>query len=117
EAPRRSGNREGGGRDGDRAAGISARCTFADAILDRLVHNSYRLELEGQRSIREGETDSEAPTPIRAGRVKWQVSKGSPEMSALLRLPPAPVGQQAPPVRAVRLTRSGPPRRARGPSY
>ena len=22
--------------------------TFADAILDRIVHNSYRLELEGQ---------------------------------------------------------------------
>lgn len=22
--------------------------TFADAILDRLVHNAYRLELEGQ---------------------------------------------------------------------
>jgi DNA replication protein DnaC len=27
--------------------------TFADAILDRLVHNAYRLELEGSRSMRE----------------------------------------------------------------
>jgi DNA replication protein DnaC len=34
--------------------------TFADAILDRLVHNAYRLELEGPRSMREGETDAEA---------------------------------------------------------
>src|SRR4029453_16475622 len=28
--------------------------TFADAILDRLVHNAYRLELEGPRSMRDG---------------------------------------------------------------
>jgi DNA replication protein DnaC len=27
--------------------------TFADAILDRLVHNAYRLDLEGPRSMRE----------------------------------------------------------------
>jgi DNA replication protein DnaC len=27
--------------------------TFADAILDRIVHNAYRLDLEGQRSMRE----------------------------------------------------------------
>ena len=36
--------------------------TFADAILDRLVHNAYRLELEGPRSMREtvdtGETSA-----------------------------------------------------------
>jgi DNA replication protein DnaC len=37
--------------------------TFADAILDRLVHNSYRLELEGQRSLREAEPEGQAPTP------------------------------------------------------
>jgi DNA replication protein DnaC len=41
--------------------------TFADAILDRLVHNSYRLELEGQRSMREGEPESEAPVPTAPG--------------------------------------------------
>ena len=33
--------------------------TFADAILDRLVHNAYRLELEGPRSMREPGHDGE----------------------------------------------------------
>lgn len=28
--------------------------TFADAILDRLVHNAYRLELEGQSFRKQG---------------------------------------------------------------
>ena len=47
--------------------------TFADAILDRLVHNAYRLELEGQRSMREPGADGEvqaastaAPMPSNA---------------------------------------------------
>jgi len=34
--------------------------TFADAILDRIVHNAYRLELEGQRSMREPGADVQA---------------------------------------------------------
>jgi DNA replication protein DnaC len=34
--------------------------TFADAILDRVVHNAYRLELEGPRSLREVGADGEA---------------------------------------------------------
>ena len=33
--------------------------TFADAILDRLVHNAYRLELEGSRSMREPDEEGE----------------------------------------------------------
>ena len=33
--------------------------TFADAILDRLIHNAYRFELEGPRSMREPEPDGE----------------------------------------------------------
>jgi DNA replication protein DnaC len=37
--------------------------TFADAILDRLVHNAYRLELDGPRSMREAALESEAPAP------------------------------------------------------
>jgi DNA replication protein DnaC len=37
--------------------------TYADAILDRLVHNAYRLELEGPRSMRETEPGSEAQAP------------------------------------------------------
>ena len=44
--------------------------TFADAILDRLVHNAHRLELEGPRSMRDG-ADGEAQaestaTPVAA---------------------------------------------------
>jgi DNA replication protein DnaC len=34
--------------------------TFADAILDRVVHNAYRLELEGPRSLREAEDAGKA---------------------------------------------------------
>ena len=34
--------------------------TFADAILDRIVHNAYRLELEGQQSMREDAIDGKA---------------------------------------------------------
>jgi DNA replication protein DnaC len=39
--------------------------TFADAILDRIVHNAYRLELEGERSMREAlpDNDAQAPSP------------------------------------------------------
>jgi DNA replication protein DnaC len=40
--------------------------TFADAILDRLVHNAYRLELEGQRSMREPEASVEVQEPSTA---------------------------------------------------
>ena len=40
--------------------------TYADAILDRLVHNAYRLELEGPRSMRETETGSQAQAPATA---------------------------------------------------
>jgi DNA replication protein DnaC len=36
--------------------------TFADAILDRLVHNAYRIELEGQ-SFRKKDTQSGDETP------------------------------------------------------
>jgi DNA replication protein DnaC len=40
--------------------------TFADAILDRIVHNAYRLELEGPRSMREPEPGAEVQTPSTA---------------------------------------------------
>jgi len=29
--------------------------TLADAILDRIVHSSHKIELKGTRSMREGE--------------------------------------------------------------
>jgi DNA replication protein DnaC len=35
--------------------------TFADAILDRLVHNAYRFALEGP-SMRKPEADTDAAT-------------------------------------------------------
>jgi DNA replication protein DnaC len=37
---------------------VIADPTVADAILDRLVHNSYRIELEGE-SMRKGPTPAE----------------------------------------------------------
>lgn len=39
--------------------------TFADAILDRIVHNAYRLDLEGpsMRKIRATEIKVAAPDP------------------------------------------------------
>jgi len=49
--------------------------TFADAILDRLVHNAYRLELEGQRSMREAEPDSEVPAPTTASASNGKSAK------------------------------------------
>jgi hypothetical protein len=41
--------------------------TFADAILDRIVHNAYRLELDGpsMRKIKAAEVESEAPPPAK----------------------------------------------------
>jgi DNA replication protein DnaC len=40
--------------------------TFADAILDRIVHNAYRLELEGPRSMREPEAEGAVQSPSMA---------------------------------------------------
>jgi hypothetical protein len=51
--------------------------TFADAILDRLVHNSYRLELEGQRSMRETEPESEAGAPAAPVASNSKSAKGT----------------------------------------
>ena len=51
--------------------------TFADAILDRIVHNSYRLELEGQRSMREGEPDSQAPVLTASAASNGKPAKGA----------------------------------------
>jgi DNA replication protein DnaC len=48
--------------------------TFADAILDRLVHNAYRLELEGQRSMRDV---GEAPVPTTPSTSNGKSAKGA----------------------------------------
>ena len=36
--------------------------TFADAILDRIIHNAYRIELEGD-SMRKNITETDDRTP------------------------------------------------------
>ena len=55
--------------------------TFADAILDRLVHNAYRLALDGasMRKIKAGETEAteQAPTPAADNTASSKASKGS----------------------------------------
>jgi DNA replication protein DnaC len=51
--------------------------TFADAILDRLVHNAYRLELEGQRSMRETDPDNEQPAQTTANASNGKSAKGA----------------------------------------
>ena len=56
---------------------LIAEPTFADAILDRIVHNSYRLELEGQRSMREGEPDSQAPVLTASAASNGKPAKGA----------------------------------------
>jgi DNA replication protein DnaC len=51
--------------------------TFADAILDRLVHNAYRLELEGSRSMRETVPESEASASPAAGAPNGKPARGA----------------------------------------
>jgi DNA replication protein DnaC len=51
--------------------------TFADAILDRIVHNAYRLELEGQRSMREAEPEGQAPAPTAPNAPNGKSVKGA----------------------------------------
>ena len=91
--------------------------TLGDAILDRIVHNAYRLELDGpsMRKLKAGEA-SETPTPpvatIAADR---KLAQGSKEMRRRLAVPAAPVGQQAPPARAAASAIGATPQRARVP--
>jgi DNA replication protein DnaC len=51
--------------------------TFADAILDRIVHNAYRLELEGQRSMREEASEGAAPAPATPTASNGKSAKGA----------------------------------------
>ena len=81
--------------------------TFADAILDRIVHNAYRLELDGP-SMRKLQASEQAETEARSREgsghdrsfTVTKPAKGRPEMTAVPNFPPAPVGQQGPPARA-----------------
>jgi len=65
---------------------------------NRIVHNAYRFELEGPRSMREPNPNGEV-----VGGVEWQARERRPEMSALICVPRAPVGQQALPRAPLRL--------------
>jgi DNA replication protein DnaC len=51
--------------------------TFADAILDRIVHNAYRLELEGQRSMREDDPEGQAPASTVPSAPNAKSAKGA----------------------------------------
>jgi DNA replication protein DnaC len=42
---------------------IIADATVADAILDRLVHNAYRIELKGESMRKHSGAASSKPTP------------------------------------------------------
>jgi DNA replication protein DnaC len=44
--------------------------TFADAILDRIVHNAYRLELQGE-SMRKLQARKETDPSLDRNRGKW----------------------------------------------
>ena len=51
--------------------------TFADAILDRLVHNAYRFALEGP-SMRKPEADTDAAaTTTEPSTVQTKLAKGA----------------------------------------
>jgi len=97
--------------------------TFATAILDRIVHNAYRLELDGP-SMRKLQATEQAETEARSSAKEaartvtspTKPGKRGPEMTAVHNFPPAPVGQQGPParaaapaVRALRVRRAAPP--------
>ena len=90
--------------------------TLGDAILDRIVHNAYRLELDGpsMRKIKASETTSQLGARGDDGS-RWQVPQGSKEMRHTSSIPAAPVGQQAPPARAAASAIGGTPQRARVP--
>jgi hypothetical protein len=66
--------------------------TLGDAILDRIVHNAYRLELDGpsMRKIKAAEASEPTPSPRDNRRSRYQAPQGSKEMkrSASHRPPP-----------------------------
>ena len=76
--------------------------TFADAILDRLVHNAYRLALDGpsMRNPKTAKLDTAAPATNTADATETKPpnQQGSKKMNT------APSGR---PCAALRLTRGG----------
>jgi hypothetical protein len=81
-----------------------------------LIHNAYRLELEGPLEARDRPRRRSARSEHSdAGGVEWQVSERNPEISALPCLPPAPLDQQGLPARHCIQLVAGTQRRARAP--
>jgi DNA replication protein DnaC len=70
--------------------------TFADAILDRILHNAYRLKLDGPSIRKTKAAPAEAAALDAASDAKQAKGLGN-EIPALR---PSPVDQQAPPARA-----------------
>ena len=92
--------------------------TFADAILDRIVHNAYRLELDGP-SMRKLKA-SEATDPAAAARdeppaADAKPAKGAQEMNRRAQLPGRPGGSTGTSRARRCVSRGGTPRRARVP--
>jgi hypothetical protein len=74
--------------------------TFADAILDRLVHNAYRLALDGpsMRDPKTAKSDTTGPVVEMADATATKPTK------AIKKCPPSLTGR---PRAALRLTRGG----------
>jgi len=101
----------------------SATPTFADAILDRIVHKPIGWNWTGRplRKLQATEQAETAGSIIRKGSRQDfnspnQASKRGPEMTAVHNFPPAPVANRDLP-RAPLRSREGAPAVARGPSY
>ena len=92
--------------------------TLGDAILDRIVHNAYRLELDGpsMRKLKAGEASRPDAAARRDDRGRPQPAQGSKEMRRTPAVPAAPVGQQAPPARAAASAIGATPQSRAGPS-
>ena len=75
--------------------------TLGDAILDRIVHNAYRLELDGpsMRKIKASEATEPAASPVAALAADSKPAKGVKKSEADQALRPPPwVNRDLPPV-------------------
>ena len=86
------------------AANDSDSLSDADAILDRIVHNAYRLELDGPsmrklKATEQAQLEARPPAKETEERqlASTQAGKRRSDMTAVPSFPPAPVGQQGPP--------------------
>ena len=93
--------------------------TFADAILDRIVHNAYRLALDGpsMRKIQVGgDCGAGRGHDEQREHDDNEAGEGSQAMTAALRIPPAPWVNRKLPRAPLRQTRGGHSATRAGPS-